>query len=89
MNSFDMVKADSNTERSQYKHSGLKRCARYKEAQDRVAKGSEEVSRKRGLEAHEDAIAALVQVTGSNVRNEHLVLCAPGCIGVVGAGVSL
>jgi hypothetical protein len=54
-----------------------------------VAKGSEEVSRKRGLEAHEDAIAALVQVTGSNVRNEHLVLCAPGCIGVVGAGLSV
>lgn len=30
-------------------------------------------------------MAALAQVTGNNVRNEHLVLCAPGCIGVVGA----
>jgi hypothetical protein len=27
----------------------------------------------------------LMQVTGSNVRNEHLVLCAPGCVGVDGA----
>jgi hypothetical protein len=28
----------------------------------------------------------LMQVTGSNVRNEHLVLSAPGCLGVDGAG---
>lgn len=84
MNSFDMMRADSNTERSQYKHSGLKQCAQYKAAQNRMAKGTEELLRKCGL-AREEPIAALMQVTGSNVRNEHLVLCAPGCIGVDGA----
>jgi hypothetical protein len=40
----------------------------------------------RAGEARGEPIAALMQVTGSNVRNEHLVLCAPGCKVVVGAG---
>ena len=82
-----MAKADSNTERSQYKHSKLRTM---RAIQIGSRQGGE---RDRGEfkemwagEAREEPMAALMQVTGSNVRNEHLVLCAPGCIGVYGAG---
>jgi hypothetical protein len=47
----------------------------------------EENSRKCGLERRaRSPWRRLMQVTGSNVRNEHLVLSAPGCFGVDGAG---
>jgi hypothetical protein len=86
MNSFDMVKkAVSNTERSQYKHSEVKQRARYRKPQDRTTDRIEETLRKCGKEGARSPWRRLMQVTGSNVRNEHLVLSAPGCFGVDGA----
>lgn len=43
MNSFDMVKADSNTERSQYKHSKLKTMRAIQRGSKQAVDGSGEV----------------------------------------------
>jgi hypothetical protein len=59
MNSLDMVWAGSNTERSQYKHSELKQCARYKKTQNRTAEEDRrEFKETRDGEAREEPIAA-------------------------------
>jgi hypothetical protein len=55
-----------------------------------AADGIEETLRKDEVERRARKPSRLhMQVTGSNVRNEHSVLSAPGCIGVYGAGDSL
>lgn len=86
MNSLDMLKADSNTERSQYKHSSSGQRAQYKNPRNKATTGIEETLRENGMVRRaRNPSRRLMQVNGSNVRNEHLVLCAPGCFGVDGA----
>ena len=48
--------------------------------------GIEETLRENGMVRRaRNPSRRLMQVNGSNVRNEHLVLSAPGCFGVYGA----
>jgi hypothetical protein len=59
MNSLDMMLADSNTERSQYKHSELKAMRAIQKASEQDSKGERRVFKEmRAGEAREEPIAA-------------------------------